>query len=127
MEIEFLCRTPKILTKEQELTLEDQAKALVLIDTTGELTVEKAKEKIVEEDGVHNYVPWVLNLKDISDFHFFDQEHTRVIKYNDSFLILKINYYDFKAIKQFGTHNLIATAEEFIVNKPKLIKDSKGK
>lgn len=127
MEIEFLCRTPKVLNKDQETTLEDQAKALVLIDTTGDLNIEKAKEKIIEEDGVHKYVPWVLNLKDVSDFHFFDKDHTRVIKYNGSFLILKINYYDFKAIKQFGTHNLIATAEEFIVNKPKLVKDGTRK
>jgi hypothetical protein len=122
MQIEFLCRTPKLLTEEQESTLNDQAKALLLIDKTGELTFEKAKSQIIEEDGEHRYVPWVLNLKDISDFYFFDNEHTKVIKYNNTFLVLKINYYDFKAILQFGTHELIASAEEFIVNKPKITK-----
>jgi hypothetical protein len=129
MKIEFLCRYGKVLPKETQDTLDAHARSLTVIDNTGELTFERAKAKIIDEDGIYEYGAWVMDLDDVSDFNYVDPEHTCVLKRNGLLLILKIDYQHFKMIYSLTTGKVIAPFTEFMelpeIPKPKIKKNDK--
>lgn len=105
MEVEFTARFPKEFTKEEQKDIDDQAKALMLFD--GDLTLQNARNKILEDDNqAYQYGPWVLNMDDVADYNLVDKDHVRVIKKNGVVIILAIDYDHFKTIKYMVTGSL---------------------
>lgn len=119
MKMEFSCRQNKTLSPDRMLTLDDEVNAMRLVDRTGNFDPEKAKAKIIEEDGEFIYVPWVLDMMDVADFNAIDEQHTRVFKYSNLILILHINFNDFKAIYQLTTGRLVGSSSDFLMSAPK--------
>lgn len=121
MEVEFIARFPKELTKAEQNDIDDQAKALMLFD--GDLTLQNARSKVMEySDSLFQYGPWTLEMNDISDFTMVDKEHTRIIKNNGMSIVFLIPYPNFKMIKQFTTGKMTANHLDFmmpIIQEPK--------
>lgn len=119
MKMEFSCRQNKVLPPDRMDTIDDEVNAMRLVDKTGNFDADRAKAKIIDEDGEFVYVPWVIDLADVADFNKFDNHHTRIFKYSNLILILHIAYEDFKAIYQLTTGRLVASSNDFLMQKPK--------
>lgn len=114
MEVEFIARFPKELTKEQKQDLNDQAKLLMLVD--GDLNMRDALNKVQEDDDeIYQYGPWSLEMNDITDYTMVDAEHTRIIKHNGMSMVFLIPYVQFKMIKQFTTGRMCANYLDFMM------------
>lgn len=107
MIIQLLCRYPRELNKKELELVEEELQVKSVINDN--FDKEEERIKAIENLGFskYEYGPFVLNLKDISNFNSVDEQHTCVRLYGGIAYVFKIGFEDFKELYQVCTGNYI--------------------
>ena len=85
-------------------------------DDKAEIEIQKLinPDYIPEQKTEHEYEDLVIDLKDVSDWLRYDENHTQVMKYNNIMYIVRLPFEKFNYLYEDLTGIMIKTIEEEI-------------